>query len=418
MDVKDDVKDIDKCVKCGLCLTSCPVYFEVCREPVSPRGKVQFIAACSRQNLSISRNLENIFSQCLMCGTCTQNCPSGVRHDMLFMRMRSQIVHDFGRDWKKRVLYHFLSHKNQLQLASGFVKFGRNTLLEKLARDAKLGNIQIKNMPRLNKVPFRKQLPRVVEPKGEVRGTVLYFTGCATNYVYEDIGHAAVTVLTTMGYRVEIPEEQVCCGLPMFSQGGFETAKTNILKNTALLNREGDVTVIVDCATCGYALRKGYVEILEELNADSSAAQRLSLKVKDITEFISQNFDALEPHLDPEKSKEKVTYHAPCHLRNSQSVGTPLIEQLLEKIPGVAYVRASDTDSCCGGGGTFFYDHPDISKKIVDKKIKNAAATGAGLWVTGCPECRVNLSGNLENPESLQVIHPVQLIARSLKSAT
>jgi len=81
----------------------------------------------------------------------------------------------------------------------------------------------------------------------------------------------------------------------------------------------------------------------------------------------------------------------------------------------VEYIRAPDTDACCGGGGTFFYDHPGISKKIVDRKIKNATGTGAGLWVTGCPECRVNLSGNLENPESIQVIHPVQLIEKSLK---
>ncbi len=413
-----DTTDIDKCVKCGLCLTSCPVYFEVCREPVSPRGKVQFIAACNQQNLSISRNLENIFSQCLMCGTCTKNCPSGVRHDMLFMRMRSQIVQDFGRDWKKRVLYHFLSHEHQLQLASKFVKFGRNAILENLARETKLGNIQLKNMPKLNTVPFRKQVPVVVEPKGKLRGTVLYFTGCATNYVYGDIGHAVVKVLTTMGYRVEIPGDQVCCGLPMFSQGGFETAKTNILKNTALLDRSGDTAVIVDCATCGYALRNGYTEILEELNADPSTAKRLSLKVRDISEFISQHFDALEPHFDPEKPSVKVTYHAPCHLRNSPAVGTPLIEQLLEKIPGVDYIRAEDTDSCCGGGGTFFYDHPEISKQIVDRKIKNATETGADLWVTGCPECRVNLSGNLKNPESLQVIHPVQLMERSLKRTT
>lgn len=410
-----DGNDMDKCVKCGLCLTSCPVYYEVCRESVSPRGKVQLVAAGNRRNLSISRNLENIFSQCLMCGTCTQNCPGGVRHDMLFMRMRSQIVHDFGRDWKKRVLYHFLSHEHQLQLAAGFVKFGRNTILEKLARDSKLGNIQVKNMPRMNKVPFRQQVPGAVEPAGKPLGTVLYFTGCATNYVYDDIGRAMVKVLTTMGYQVEIPGEQVCCGLPIFSQGGFETAKSNILTNTALLDRAGDAAVIVDCASCGYALRNGYADILEELNTDSSSARRLSSKVKDISEFIREHFDELEPFLDQEKSKTKVTYHAPCHLRNSQSVGTQLIEQLLEKIPGVEYIRAPDTDSCCGGGGTFFYDHPDISKKIVDKKIKNAAETGAILWVTGCPECRVNLSGNLENPESLQVIHPVQLIEQSLK---
>jgi glycolate oxidase iron-sulfur subunit len=81
----------------------------------------------------------------------------------------------------------------------------------------------------------------------------------------------------------------------------------------------------------------------------------------------------------------------------------------------VEYHRAPDWDACCGGGGFFFNEFPDISKKMVDGKIAHAIASGATSWATGCPGCRVQLSGNLPRKGMLNVCHPVEIIARGLK---
>ncbi|WP_394707138.1 hypothetical protein [uncultured Desulfobacter sp.] len=59
--------------------------------------------------------------------------------------------------------------------------------------------------------------------------------------------------------------------------------------------------------------------------------------------------------------------------------------------------------------------NPEISKKIVVGKIKNAVGTGAQSWATGCPGCRVQLSGNLPQKGMLDVCHPMEIIARGLK---
>jgi glycolate oxidase iron-sulfur subunit len=74
-----------------------------------------------------------------------------------------------------------------------------------------------------------------------------------------------------------------------------------------------------------------------------------------------------------------------------------------------------DVDECCGGGGTFFYEYPEISKKMVDKKIENAKAVKASLWLTDCPVCRMNIAGNLNHNDNLQVLHPLTLIHSALK---
>jgi glycolate oxidase iron-sulfur subunit len=402
-------EETHQCGKCGACLTACPVYREIRDEAGSPRAKVQLIKHYAEKNLPTSPHLSELVNRCLMCGGCTAGCPSGVRHDSLFMRMRESMVADHGEDWKLKAMFHFLSHDAQLRLAARFAKFGRNAVLEHLAKEVRIGNIPMGRLPRFNSVPIRDQVPMLIEPKRKTVGTVLYFTGCGTQYVYESIGHAAVKVLTRMGYRVEIPKGQVCCGLPMFFHGNLEKAKRNILTNIKLFNRPDVEAVVTDCATCGSALRREYPHVLAELNVSADAARTLGEKVRDLSEFLFENYHHMELALKKGTEKTKVTYHAPCHLKNIQGVTTE-VEALLGQLPSVEYVRAVDFDACCGGGGAFFYDHPEISHRMVRRKIKNAKATGAGLWATGCPGCRVNIVGNMSGDDKPTVVHPVEIV--------
>ena len=406
-----DAEGTYRCGKCGACLTVCPVYREIRDETASPRAKVQLIKHYAEKNLSGSPHLGTLVNRCLMCGGCTAGCPSGVQHDSLFMRMRDCMAADHGEAWKHKVLFHFLSHNAQLRLAARFAGIGRNVVLEHLARDVKIGRIPIKRLPRFNARPFRDQVPEITLPRRKAVGTVVYFTGCATQYVYEKIGHATLRVLTAMGFRVEIPKAQVCCALPLFFHGNMEKSRQNILTNLRVLNRPDIAAVITDCATCGSALRREYAPVLTALHLDPAPARALAEKVRDLSEFVMEHFDLLEPALHSGREKTAVTYHAPCHLRNAQGIATPLVEELLGRLPSVSYVRSADTDSCCGGGGTFCYDYPEISHQMVHRKIQSAKATGARIWATGCPGCRVNLAGNLPEEDRLAVRHPIEIIA-------
>lgn len=412
-----NAEEVYQCGKCGSCLASCPVYLQLRDETASPRAKVQLIKHYAEQDLSSSGNLSDVVNRCLMCGSCTNSCPSGVRHDSLFMRMRTNMVADHGENWRMRIMYHLLSHEEQLRLAAGFVKFGRSVVFRSLAREINVGDIPMTRLPKFNAIPFRDRMPSRVEPDQEPAGTVVYFTGCATNYVRERVGYAVVKVLAKMGFRIEIPKGQKCCGLPMFFHGNLEGARKNILENVRLLNRSDVAAVVVDCATCGSALRREYGNVLKELSLDTNAANALGEKVRDISEFILENYNLLEPHLDGRRTKINVTYHSPCHLRNLQGVKTE-VEELLLRLPHVNYTRASDFDTCCGGGGSFFYEHPEIARKIVGRKIDNAKATGAEFWATGCPGCDVHLSGNLADGDGITVCHPVQLIEMGMAAPT
>ena len=87
---------------------------------------------------------------------------------------------------------------------------------------------------------------------------------------------------------------------------------------------------------------------------------------------------------------------------------------MLKKIPGLQFVEMAGADVCCGGGGTFQWEHPDVSTGITGNKVKAIKDTGADLVASGCPGCRLQIFGNL-GEEPVQVVHPVELCGQGVE---
>jgi len=405
-------EEVHKCIKCGLCMNACPVYKQLYFEGVSPRGKVQLIKKVFDAKLDPSENFHNLLFTCLLCETCSVNCPSGLKIDRLLKAMRAELENRFGLPWQKRMVFHLLSGSRLLPFAMFWGRTLGTTLLSLFAKTGKLGTIPYAKIPRINPVPLIKQCPETISPDKEKVGRVIYFVGCATNYLFENVGKSVISVLTRLGVEVVIPKKQMCCGLPIFLSGARKMALNNIRTNLRTLN-EGNVdAVLVDCATCGSALKKEYIHILEEMGENTEAATALSSKVLDVSEYLSR-FD-IRKLLGPVQGR--VTYHDPCHLVRSQAVKEEP-RDLLKMIPGLEFVEMFGADTCCGGGGSFQWEHPDVASGITKKKIEAIGDTHADLVASGCPGCRLQISGNLES-ELIRVVHPVELLAKSMEERT
>lgn len=402
-------KRIQNCAKCGMCLNVCPVYTALNEEQASPRARMHLIESHEREQLESSPLLKEIFSKCLMCGSCAAICPLGINHYSEFMKMRKKMVQDHGEKIPIKSLVYLLSREQRLKFATNLARLGQNIIPAQFKEKYKLGDIPLKKFPVLNKKPFRSALPDTIFPKGEKRGTVIYFTGCATNYIYDDTGFSSINILSHLGYKVLIPANQTCCAIPLLFHGFVQKAEKSIKANIAALNKDNIDAIIVDCATCGTALKNEYKLLCDELGLDKLIVDDISSKVQDITAFMMEKFDLLEFKDASHSDSKKVTYHAPCHLKNSFG-SIDYMENLLTLTPNIDYIKAPDLDSCCGGGGTFFYEYPEISKTMVNTKIENARKTGADLWLTDCPVCRMNLSGNLDGGDQIKVVHPVTII--------
>ena len=409
------------CNRCGFCLSVCPTYKAQGTEDASPRARIQLIDFFADHKVGSSEKLQEIISKCLMCGSCANICPSGINHPERYVRMREQMIRDHGDRPEIKSLVYLLAKESRIRRAAGAAKMAQKIVPKVFAQKYKLGNIALKQFPVLNKVPFR-EAARTPQPtqkskraSGLKYGRVVYFTGCATNYLFDDTGFAVLDILEHMGIEVIIPDTQTCCGIPMLYHGGREKMKKNVTANLACLDVQGIDAVIVDCPTCGSALKNEYPKLAEEFGLEQDRANRVAENVVDISTFIMA-------HAQPDDFTQtgetvRVTYHQPCHLRNHMP--TPGSAQaLLTALKGVEYTPATDMDSCCGGGGTFFYEYPDVSKSIAAKKVANAKATGAALWVTDCPVCRINLGGYLDDPGGMTVVHPVCLAVQSLVART
>lgn len=420
----ETVENVHHCNKCGLCMAACPVYRELLVESASPRGKVQLSRHLLEGKLEISPRIKEILSKCLLCGSCVAACPSGVQGDRLFSGLRWRATRLFGVDWKKRLLFQVLAHP---WLTSGSARLGRwarSILGGKLQGDMKAGNLPLERIPPFNKEPFSSQAPERTAPEGEFRARVLYFHGCATNYLFERVGRAVLSVLSRMGVEVVTPRNQGCCGVPMFLSGAREESLgsiTKVLKSFA--SQEVDA-VVVDCATCGSAFVREYPHMLRELKSlgeDVSdelveASELLARKTKDVTAFIGDHMSWL-PELGAGGPVLRVTYHDPCHLLKAQGVGI-LPRKVLAGLPNVEFVEMEGADACCGGGGSFQVEHPEISAPITAKKIKSIQATGAVAVATGCPGCRITIGAHLDPGLGIQVLHPVELVDLALGSQT
>ncbi|HEX9441613.1 MAG TPA: 4Fe-4S dicluster domain-containing protein, partial [Roseiflexaceae bacterium] len=94
----DDV--INKCVHCGLCLSSCPTYRETGLEMFSPRGRIYLIKAVAEGRIGMeSEVFQEQMSACLNCRACEAVCPSGVQYGQILEASRTQIeqARDEGR---------------------------------------------------------------------------------------------------------------------------------------------------------------------------------------------------------------------------------------------------------------------------------------------------------------------------------
>ena len=55
---------------------------------------------------------------------------------------------------------------------------------------------------------------------------IVYYPGCFSNYYDPEIGKSLINIMEMNGIEVLI-HEQICCGMPMMSNGNIEGARKN-----------------------------------------------------------------------------------------------------------------------------------------------------------------------------------------------
>ncbi|KJS20121.1 MAG: hypothetical protein VR72_15815 [Clostridiaceae bacterium BRH_c20a] len=406
----DNCKDIlNKCSRCGGCQAHCPLYSETGRESFVARGKIELLENLQSGNLDWNDSLAEIFSTCLLCGSCTENCPNGVRADKLIMSARKDLVTARGLPIIKRNIFqHLLKYNGRLNKAGRLLSVYQKSGLQKLMRASGILNMlpldlgkKESLLPQIVSKSFRENLPGL-NKLSNPRFKVAYFTGCVTNLVKPQVGYSLLKVLGANNVEVVIPE-QFCCGIPAIASGDIETGRFLAEENIKqFVNLEVDY-VIMDCATCLSTWLK-----YPELFANKEAFD-LAKKVIDINRFL---VEILDIKIFSKELGIKVTYHDPCHLKRTPS-GRSSPRELLKRLsPSYEFEEMEVSDRCCGSAGSFNLTHYDLSQNVAQHKVKAILKSQANVVASSCPSCIMQLEHSLKKKNlDTPVKHTIELVA-------
>jgi glycolate oxidase iron-sulfur subunit len=409
--------ELKNCVKCGACRAHCPVFSAVGREPVSARGKIALVRAALSGQLSLDARTREVLSKCLLCGRCVEKCANDVPTDLIVLAAREVLFRKKGATLFHRLVGFFLRNRVLLSKGAFLASLFGSLLFRKVPASSGL-RLRFplpfiggqRHFPKIASRPFQSRHPEII-PGEPGRPRVVYFVGCMTNFIYPEIGEAAVALLKSLGCTIIIPKNQHCCGFPALSGGDLDTFRELAERNLAALENHQADYIMTACASCGGAFHRMYPRVLGERFPDlADRFQALSEKAVDASVLLQKL------GLNPDQGSSplhEITYHDPCHLRSRGIVRQP--RELLRAVPGLSLVEMKNADSCCGLGGTFTIHHYGISLEINTQKTAAIKSTGVKTVVTGCPGCMLQLSDGLQQAGSrARVLHTLEVLARNL----
>jgi len=420
----DCIGTVNKCVRCGACLSVCPVYDVTRQERLSPRGKYRLITETSDEGLNfISEDRDPVKNSlpvkvletlkgCVQCGACSYVCPAGVKLDALVRNARAAGgTEGLSKPWW---LWNILRSR---RLAPSLAKLlsgipGTSGLIWRLIglkdsrtlRDKKVLHFEMPSLahrPALSRRHFRLPDPGcVVDLRPGPR--IALFLGCIQNYLYPEVAEAMIRCL---GGKVMIPLGQGCCGMPAWSAGAVKAAKELALQNLKALETAKADFIVTGCAACA-SMIKQWPKLFSENDIEKQIAINVANKVREFSQLLVE-LNAL-PLRMPRDRSAIVTYHAPCHQRFDLG-GVVESEELLDRLFSDAFRPMSH--ECCGQGGLFSIGNPELAWKIFEKRLLAWDRTGASIVVTTCSGCLLQWrAGTAHKTGGHKVLHLAELI--------
>ncbi len=231
-------------------------------------------------------------------------------------------------------------------------------------------------------------------------GNTIYYPGCLTNFVLEDVKKNYELILNHVGIPAVEIKDLKCCGSPVKNAGYFEDCDEIIEFNKKILKDYGVSKIIFNCPSCYSTFKREYnlPEYVELLHI----TQILSQKLNKIKEGIFEN--------------ESCCYHDPCHLGRYEGiykVPREILKHLGFKI--LEMENSFEKSFCCGGGASLRTYSLEISRRIAEKRIKEAVETKANCLITTCPMCYLQLKEAAENIKAnIKVFELSQVIVNAI----
>ncbi len=239
--------------------------------------------------------------------------------------------------------------------------------------------------------------------------TIQLFITCLVDTFFPNTGHAMVDVLNRVGVDVIFPENQTCCGQPAFNAGLRDDAR-EMAKHAIQVFEASHHDIVAPSGSCVGMLRHGYLELFEGDDEWYPRAQALAARTYEFTEYL---VDILGVTDVGARWDGTLTYHPSCHLLRDLGVDHQP-RALLAAVKGATLVDLPNAEECCGFGGVFSVEHPEISAEMLQRKITNLETSAAPTLVLADTGCRMHIAGGLNKQnKSQKVMHIAEILANT-----
>ena len=201
------------------------------------------------------------------------------------------------------------------------------------------------------------------------------FIPCYINAVYPEVGIASYKLLRHVGVDVDYPMDQTCCGQPM-ANAGFEDEAARLALRMEEQFKNYDY-VVGPSASCVAFVKENPPHILGKRDHVCMNSKN----IYDICEFL---------------------YYSK-------------LRDLLSLVKGIEVFEPKRVDECCGFGGMFAIEEPEVSTCMGQDKVKDHMSTGAE-YITGADSsCLMHMEGVIKREKlPIKTIHIVQILASGL----
>jgi iron-sulfur cluster protein len=405
-----------RCIRCGACANVCPVYSKVGGHKY---GHV-YIGAIGLILTLFYHGRENdraIVKNCLNCQACKAVCAVDIDLPFLIKKTLKAVQDADGRKpiqnhllagvMPNRKLFHFIlrqAHLAQKPLAK------KGPLIRHLPHFFEKQH-GFRSLPIIAAKPFRDRWPHMASCVQRPSLNVSFFAGCAVDFIYPEQAEAMIDLIEEHSIQVLFPENQTCCGLPALMAAEEKTTVKLATQNIEAFQPLSCDYILTLCASCASHIKHFYPKLVADAGLPALDVGKFVDKVIDFSSFMVHVLKV--PPDGFKRSNKKVAYHAPCHLCR----GLNVIEEprRLIEIAGFRYVPSPDEDVCCGFGGSYSVDFPEISAEILKKKLDNIEKSHAEILVTDCPGCVMQLRGGMDKRGGrIEVKHIAEALAEQL----
>jgi FAD/FMN-containing dehydrogenase/Fe-S oxidoreductase len=357
-----------RCVGAGKCRdvdagTMCPSYMVTRDERHSTRGRsrilYEMLQGDTIRDGFRSQEVYEALDLCLSCKGCKGDCPVSV--DMATYKAEFLSKH-YKRRLRPAAAYSIgliMLHARLASLVPRLANLLTQTPgLRRVVQ--RLGGISpARRMPPFAHETFTDWFSgrAAVNPRSD---PVLLFPDTFNNFLHPEVLKACTEVIESAGFRVIVPEKQLCCGRPLYDYGMLDLAKLFWRRVLATLEphlRDG-VPVVGAEPSCVASFR----DELPGLFPHNQDALRLSLQTLTVAEFLDRH----APDWDAPRLARRAVVHGHCH--QEATMGLEAEQELYRRL-GLDF-EVLDS-GCCGLAGSFGFEaeHDELSRQIGEHKL-------------------------------------------------